>query len=67
MDKKVHFGEKLFSIDVAGQNSSRSTGCPFLIKIMQQGTTIDKKIMRQGILGKEAFYSSLETMTNVHF
>ena len=32
-----------------------ATGFPFLIKIMQQGITIDKKIMRQGIMWKEIF------------
>ena len=37
-------------------------GCPFLIKIMRQGITIDKKIMRQDIMWKDAFESSLETM-----
>ena len=31
------------------------TGCPFLIKIMRQGIKIDKKIMRQGIMWKDAF------------
>ena len=39
-----------------------ATGCPFLIKIMRQGITIDKKTMRQGIMWKDAFYISLETM-----
>ena len=29
---------------------------------MRQGITIDKKIKRQGIVWKDAFYTSLETM-----
>ena len=32
-----------------------ATGCPFLIKIMRQGITIDKKIKRRGIMWKDAF------------
>ena len=39
-----------------------ATGCLFLIKIMRQGITIDKKIMQQGIMWKGIFYISLETM-----
>ena len=31
------------------------TGCPFLIKIMRQGITNNKKIMRQGIMWKDTF------------
>ena len=32
-----------------------ATGCPFLIKIMRQGITIDKNIMQQGIMWKDTF------------
>ena len=31
------------------------TGCPFLIKIMQQVITIDKKIVRHTIMWKDIF------------
>ena len=39
-----------------------ATGCPFLIKIMREGITIDKKIMQEGIVWKDTFWSSRETM-----
>ena len=32
-----------------------ATGYPFLIRIMRQRITIDKKVMRQGIMSKGAF------------
>ena len=39
-----------------------ATGCPFLIKIMRQGIIIDKKLLPQGIMWKDTFQSSHETM-----
>ena len=36
-----------------------ATGCPFLIKVMRQGITIDKKIMRQGINHVEGHFFGL--------
>ena len=39
-----------------------ATGCPFLIKIKRQGITIDKKVMRQGIMWKDTFNISHETL-----
>ena len=45
----------LYRVSFYGKNYA--TGCSFLIRIMRQGITIDKKVMRQG-----AFWSSLETM-----
>ena len=35
---------------VSFYGNNYATGCPFLIKIMQQGSIVDKKIMRQGVL-----------------
>ena len=40
---------------VAFYGKNYAIGCPFLIKIMRQGITIDKKIMRQGIMWTDAF------------
>ena len=47
---------------MSSYGKNHATGCPFSAKIMPQGTTIDKKIMRQGIMWKDIFSSSLETM-----
>ena len=47
---------------VAFYGTNYVTECPFLINIVRQGITIDKKIMRQGIMWKDIFWSSLETM-----
>ena len=47
---------------VSFYGKNHAIGYPSLIKIMRQGLTIDKKIMRQGIMWKDAFQSSLETM-----
>ena len=38
-------------VSFCGKNYA--TGCPFLTKIMRQGITIDKNIMRQGIMWKD--------------
>ena len=43
------------------------TGYPFLTKIMRHGITIDKKIMRQGIMWKEIFQNTLATVARVYF
>ena len=53
-------GVPLNRVSFYGKNYA--TGCPFLIRIMRQGITIDKKIMRQGTFLKDIFGSSLETM-----
>ena len=47
---------------VSFYGKSYATECPFLIKIMRQGITIDKKVMRQGIMWKDTFKSSHEIM-----
>ena len=51
----------------ATHSKNYATGFPYLTKIMQKGIAIDEKIVQQGIMWKEAFLSSPETVDHIFF